>query len=88
MVLLPHGNALVGGVRQVEFLVVVIVYTCIMSVIRIFSFCGGLELSSLVSLGTGDVERRIIGFSNTLDNIVISGHCVCEVIGDEDPPDV
>ena len=95
IVLLPHIAALVGSVHragdlmvlQGELLVVVIVYSFILSVVGIVSFCEGLELSSLVPLGSGDIERRIIGFSNTLDKVVIAGHHVRAVISDRDPSD-
>jgi hypothetical protein len=45
-------------------------------------------LSSLYPLGSGDIERRIIGFSNTPDKVAIDGCHVREVIGDEDPSEV
>jgi hypothetical protein len=65
VVLLPNDNALGGGVhragdlivRQGGLLVVDIVY----------SFSEGLELSSLFPLGSGDVERGLIGSYDILD---------------------
>ena len=75
-----------GG--QGELLLLVIMYSVILFLPRVFLFCEGLELSSLVPLGSGDIERRIIGVNNTINKAVIAGHHVLEVISDKDHSDI
>ena len=55
---------------QGELLVLVIMYSVILSDTSVFLRCDGLELSSLILLESVDIERKIIGVNNALDVII------------------